>query len=209
MTSSNRNIVSVLARVACRWLPVTAALVLLGAMSGCATGVVHSKAGTTTTVILIRHGDINEHSEVLNERGQERAKALVDAVRDMRITAIYSPDVRRNLDTVGPLAKQRGIEITLTPVVSLLVAKEISQEIVTKHAGGVVLWVGNRSGNLQAVYQHLGGTGTGPVEYGDLFIMTIPDKGEAKVVRKRFGPDTRQTDRFPAHTNTWYLEKSS
>jgi hypothetical protein len=150
--------------------------------------VVHSKPGTTTTVVLIRHGDIDDQSEVLNARGQERALALVGAVKDMRITAIYSPDVRRNLDTVRPLAKQRNIEITLTPVVSLLVAKEISQEIVTKHAGGTVLWVGNRSGNLQAVYQHLGGTGPGPVEYGDLYIMTIPDQGEAKVVKKRFGP---------------------
>lgn len=173
---------------AARWmLSAAGAGLLLGIVSGCATGVVHSKSGTTTTVILIRHGDIDEHSEVLNAKGQERAKALVDAVRDIRITAIYSPDVRRNLDTVRPLAKQRSIEITLTPVVSLLVAKEISQEIVTKHAGGTVLWVGNRSGNLQAVYQHLGGTGTGPVEYGDLYVMTIPDQGEAKVVKKRFG----------------------
>jgi hypothetical protein len=185
MQSSNQYLPALMARVMYRLLAVVLFAV---AVAGCATGVVHSKPGTSTTVILIRHGDIDELSEVLNAKGQERAKALVDAVRDMPITAIYSPDVRRNLDTVGPLAKQRGIEITLTPVVSLLVAKEISQEIVTKHAGGVVLWVGNRSGNLQKVYQHLGGTGTGPVEYGDLFIMTIPDKGEATVVKKRFGP---------------------
>jgi hypothetical protein len=172
-----------------RWmLSVAGTILLLGIVSGCATGVVHSKPGTSTTVILIRHGDIDEHSEVLNAKGTERAKALVEAVRDMRITAIYSPDVRRNLDTVRPLARHRNIEITLTPVISLLVAKEISQEIVTKHAGGVVLWAGNRSGNLQAVYQHLGGTGTGPVEYGDLYIMTIPDQGEVKVIKKRFGP---------------------
>jgi hypothetical protein len=188
MAASNQYCAAIPTGIMYRCLTAVVSLLLLGAVTGCATGVVHSKPGTTTTVILIRHGDINEQSEVLNERGRERAQALVDAVRDMRITAIYSPDVRRNLDTVRPLAKQRGIEITLTPVVSLLVAKEISQEIVTKHAGGVVLWVGNRSGNLQAVYQHLGGTGTGPVEYGDLYIMTIPDQGEAKVVKKHFGP---------------------
>ena len=55
-------------------------------------------------------------------------------------------------------------------------------------AARTVVWVGNVSGNLQAVYWTLGGTGTGPVEYGDLFVMTIPDQGKARVVKKRFGP---------------------
>ena len=55
-------------------------------------------------------------------------------------------------------------------------------------AARTVVWVGNVSGNPQAVYWTLGGTGTGPVEYGDLFVMTIPDQGKARVVKKRFGP---------------------
>jgi hypothetical protein len=54
----------------------------------------------------------------------------------------------------------------------------------------VVLWVGNVSGNLQVIYRRLGGSGMGPVEYGDLHILTIPDKGPVGVVKKRYGPES-------------------
>ena len=112
----------------------------------------------------------------------------MDAVEGMGVTAIYSPDVPRNLDTVRPLAARLGIPITRTPGFSLMEASSIVAEILEKHAGGVVVWVGNASGNLQRMYHLLGGTGMGPVEYGDLHILTIPDRGPVKVFKTRYGP---------------------
>ena len=159
-----------------------------GALIGCATVEVNSKPGTTTTVILTRHADRDSVDGDLNEKGRERAKALVEAVKEMGVTAIYSPDVQRNLDTVRPLATQLGIAITSTPTFSLTASSSIVREILEKHSGGVVVWVGNVSGNLQRIYHLLGGTGTGPVEYGDLHILTIPDKGPVKVFKTRYGP---------------------
>ncbi|HLC43149.1 MAG TPA: histidine phosphatase family protein [Methylomirabilota bacterium] len=161
---------------------------LFGGSLGCAAVDVHSKPGTTTTVILTRHADRDGESDELNPKGLERAKALVDAVSGMGVTAIYSPDVERNLASVRPLASRLGIEITRTPKVSVFAAGSIVNEILEKHAGGVVVWVGNVSGNLQAMYRLLGGTGTAPIEYGDLHILTIPDQGPVKVVKKRYGP---------------------
>lgn len=187
MQSFNPSRFSAPARVAQLFLFVIVALLCAGMLSGCATSAVHSKPGTATTVIMLRHADVEEKTPLLSEAGHARARALVDAVKGMPITAIYSPDLQRNIDTVTPLARERGLEITLTPLVSVLVAKDIAQEMVTKHAGGTVVYVGNASGNLQSVYWHLGGSGTGPVSYGDLYIMSVPDKGEAKVVKKRFG----------------------
>ena len=169
-----------------RWL---VAGVLAAAPAGCATDKVQSRPGTTTTVILTRHADTNPGSGELNGTGRERAKALADTVGDMRITAIYSPNLMRNLDTVRPLATRLGIDITRTAAVSLFAAESIAKEMLDKHAGGVVLWVGNVSGNLQAIYRRLGGTGMGPVEYGDLHILTIPDNGPVSVVKKRYGPE--------------------
>jgi hypothetical protein len=168
---------------------VSACLVALafGVLAGCATEAVHSKSGTTTTVILLRHADRDEHSEQLNAQGRARAQALVAAVRDRGVTAIYSPNVERNVDTVKPLAQHLGIDITLTPRFSMPVANRIAREILDKHAGGVVVLVGNLTGNLQAFYHLLGGTGSGPEEYGDLYIMTIPDQGPVKVNKMRFG----------------------
>ncbi|MFC1828647.1 histidine phosphatase family protein [Thermodesulfobacteriota bacterium] len=153
---------------------------------GCTGAEVHSKPGTTTTVILIRHAERDEGGH-LTSKGHRQARALVDAVGDMGIAAIYSIDMERNLDTVRPLAKKLGINITLTPDISILEGKRVVNEILTEHAGGVVLWVGNVTGNLQAVYRQLGGTGKGPLEYGDLYILTIPDKGAVGVVKTRYG----------------------
>lgn len=169
-----------------RWL---VAGVLSVALAACATDKVQSRPGTTTTVILTRHADTDPGFGELNGTGRERAKALADAVGDMRITAIYSPNLARNLATVRPLASRLGIEITRTAAVSLFAADSIAREILDKHAGGVVLWVGNASGNLQAIYRRLGGTGMGPVEYGDLHVLTIPDSGPVSVVKKRYGPE--------------------
>jgi len=109
-------------------------------------------------------------------------------VGGMGVTAIYSPDLERNLDTVRPLARHAGIEITRTAAVSLFSVGAIVDEILARHAGGVVVWVGNASGNLQAVYRRLGGSGLGPVEYGDVHIVTVPAAGEVTVVKRRYGP---------------------
>lgn len=153
---------------------------------GCISSNIHSKSGTTTTLILIRHADRNDMGRLTPE-GHKRAGALVDAVGHKGVTAIYSPNIKRNLDTVKPLADHLGIDITLTPKVSLFAVNKIVNEILNKHAGGMVLWVGNVSGNLQAIYRKLGGRGKGPLEYGDLFIMTIPDRGPVNVMKSRFG----------------------
>jgi len=165
-----------------------AAIAFSEVLIGCAAVQVNSKPGTTTTVILTRHADRDPVSGDLNEKGRERAQALVDAVKDMGVTAIYSPDVTRNLDTVRPLAAHLGMAITKTPGFSLMESGSIVAEILEKHSGGVVVWVGNVSGNLQRIYHLLGGTGTGPVEYGDLHILTIPDKGPVKIFKTRYGP---------------------
>lgn len=159
---------------------------LAAGLAGCIGPRVHSKPGTSTTVILIRHADRDENYH-LTDKGRARAQALVDAVGHMAVTAIYSPDLERNIDTVRPLADHLGIEITLKPKTSMPKAAEIAREMVTDHAGSTVLWVGNVSGNLQAIYYKLGGSGRGPLEYGDLYILTVADKGPAQVVKSRFG----------------------
>jgi len=175
-------------RSAPRLVAALFALSLLGMAAGCATNDLRSRPGTTTTVIVTRHADRDGESDELNETGRERARALLAEVRDLGVTAIFSPNAGRNLATVQPLAGHLGIEITRTPQVSLFVAGSIAREILDRHAGGVVVWVGNVSGNLQAMYHLLGGTGPGPVEYGDLHILTIPDRGPVIVVKKRYGP---------------------
>ena len=157
---------------------------------GCSVGHAGSngppKSETTTTVVLIRHAERDNFFNI-TAQGRERAKALIDTVSDMGITAIYSPDLERNLDTVRPLARHLGINITLTPRISKPTVDKIVREILTKHVGEVVLLVGNGSGNLRSLHHRLGGTGEGPYKYGDLYIYTIPDQGPVIVVKSRYG----------------------
>ena len=169
-----------------RLLILAIIFLILGGLFGNAGSEVPSKPGTTTTVILIRHAERDNFFNI-TAQGRERAKALVDSVKDMGITAIYSPDLERNLDTVSPLARHLGIDITLTPRISKPTVDKIIRDILTNHTGEVVLMVGNGSGNLRALHQRLGGTGDGPYQYGDLYIYSIPEQGTAKVIKTRYG----------------------
>ncbi|MEJ2284006.1 MAG: phosphoglycerate mutase family protein [Desulfobacterales bacterium] len=153
---------------------------------GCTGPVEDNRPEAKTTVILIRHAE-RDNFFVVTAEGHARARALVDAVSDMGITAIYSPDLERNLETVKPLAAHLKIDITLTPRISEATIDKIVMDILTKHKGEVVLLVGNGAGNLRALHQRLGGTGDGPYQYGDLFIYTIPDQGPVKVNKSRYG----------------------
>lgn len=169
-----------------RLLILAIIFLLLGSSVGYTGSKVHSKPETTTTVILIRHAERDNFFNI-TAQGRERAKALVDAVSDMGITAIYSPDLERNLDTVTPLANHLGIDIILTPRISKPMVDKIVREILNKHTGEVVLLVGNGSGNLRSLHHRLGGTGDGPYQYGDLYIYSIPDRGPVKVIKSRYG----------------------
>jgi len=169
-----------------RLLILTIIFLLLDCSVGCTGSEVHSKSGTTTTVILIRHAERDNFFNI-TAQGRKRAKALVDVVKDMGITAIYSPNLKRNLDTVTPLASHLGLDITLTPKIKKPLVDKIILEILSKHTGEVVLLVGNGSGNLRSLHHRLGGTGDGPYQYGDLYIYSIPDQGPVKVIESRYG----------------------
>lgn len=169
-----------------RFILLVTILLVLGCSAGHGGPTQGAKPGTITTVILIRHAE-RDNFFILTDKGLKRAKALIRAVGDMEISAIYSPDLERNLDTVRPLSKHLGIDITLTPRFSNKTVDKIVGEILARHAGKVVLLVGNGSGNLRLLHRRLGGTGEGPYPYGDLFIYMIPDQGPVKVLKSRYG----------------------
>lgn len=147
----------------------------------------YKNAKTTTTVILIRHAERDNFFNITDE-GRKRAIALVYTVEDMGISAIYSPDLSRNLDTVTPLANHLKIDITLIPRINRSSVDDIISEILTNNKGNVVLLVGNGSGNLRILHQRLGGgKGDGPYQYGELYIYNISEDGMVRVTKSKFG----------------------
>ena len=165
-------------------------LIFISLSAGCAKDYgsdpsYHSDAGIATTIILTRHGDRDSGSNYLNDKGRARAQALVDEVGDMNITAIYCPDLVRNIDTAKPLAEHLGVKIETVDDMSRV--HEVIQSLLDKHPGELILWVGNTS-NLPQFYSRLGGEGEPPTKYGDLFIIKLNDQGSPEIVKKRYGP---------------------
>jgi hypothetical protein len=188
---------------------ISLVLILLAACSGASKNPstpVKSPPGTKTTFILVRHAErAKEQGEsALKPEGRERARALVDVLSDMGVTAIYSPDRGRNRETVQPLAEHLGLSVNLIPEKRLAntskFADEFVAEVLSKHAGGLVVWVGNKSpvgiwgGNLQEIYYRLGGTGNAPSKYDDLFIMVVTDAGELNVTKSTYGKKAGKFD---------------
>lgn len=74
---------------------------------------------TTTTVYLVRHAeslpaaDVPEPEWPLSARGLEQAQALVPAMRELGIHAIYSSPYPRAFATLAPLARALGKEISV------------------------------------------------------------------------------------------------
>lgn len=184
------------------WLMV----ISIFACTGVSKGPVNSPEGTSTTFILVRHAERNDKKgqSPLRPEGLERAQDLVKAVGDMGITAIYTPNRGRNIETVRPLADHLGLELTIVPEKRLTntrrFADEFVKEVLTEHAGGVVLWVGNKSpvgiwgGNLKEIYARLGGTENPPSKYDDLFIIKVLDQGPIQVTKTTYGQSAGRFD---------------
>jgi len=162
-----------------RTVLVLLGLALAAAVAGCAAQM-YSPPGHTTTVILLRHAERLQLSDDLTDEGRIRAQALPAAVADIDIAAIYSPDRKRNLDTVRPLAAQRGIEIVLCEPL------DAPKRMLSEFAGQTVLWVGNTD-NLHMIFYTLGGEGSPPNTYGEISILTVPDTGKTQTAERHFG----------------------
>jgi probable phosphoglycerate mutase len=77
----------------------------------------------STHVLLIRHGQSEGNAErrfgghtatPLSPRGRRQAHATAHALKDDELTAIYSSDLARTVETAEPLAKLTGLQINST-----------------------------------------------------------------------------------------------
>ena len=66
----------------------------------------------------LRHGDRADDGRrirTLSEAGKARAQSLAAALKDARITAIFTTAFKRTQQTAEPLAKALGIQLTVVP----------------------------------------------------------------------------------------------
>ena len=158
-----------------------------------------SLPGTTTTVIMVRHAERDEGLDPpLNDEGIVRAQALAEVLEVNGVTAIYCPDLLRNRQTCEAVSDRLGVPVTLIETLRLAdtrtLANDLAEEFVRDHSGGVVLFVGNTgpvvgdlSGNLQELYDRLGGDNDPPIRYRDLYVIVIPEEGDPHIVKATYG----------------------
>ena len=148
------------------------------ALAGCAPPG-HVAFPPDTKLIILRHGD--RDNENLSDKGRARAQALVSALDGIPIDAIYSPGIKRNLDTAAPLAKARRLEVQRIPT------ENPAARLLSESAGKTVVWVGNK-GNLKSIWDAISAPEPPPLEYGDLYFVERARVGSPLVTRTRFGP---------------------
>lgn len=159
----------------------------------------NSAPGTTTTLILIRHAERDPGLDPpLNAEGQNRAQVLKDVLSEQGVTAIFSPQLIRNMQTVEPLAGALGIDVKPWNIAGYIntaaFADAVVDDVLVNHHGQVVLFVGNigstfgTTGINEEIYKRLGGTGRPPIRYQDMYIAVIPDSGAVHWIKTTYGP---------------------
>ena len=147
----------------------------------------------STTILILRHAEKASDADdsPLAEAGIQRAQALVRVAEGAGVSAIYSSQFKRNLDTAKPLSDRLGIPVTQVPV-NLTSPSEygkmLAKEIVEKHSGQVIVVVGH-SNTIASTIEELAGREypIESVEYSDIYIVTIPPSGEGGVIKVQYG----------------------
>lgn len=178
-------------------------LVLL--VSGCDVfnliSFTNSPPGKTTTLILIRHAERDPGADPpLNAEGQARAQVLKEVLSEQGVTAIFSPELIRNRQTVEPIANHLGLGIKpwniANYVNTVAFADAVVDDILANYSGQTVLFVGNigsvfgTTGINEEIYKKLGGTGRPPIYYRDMYIANIPDVGPTRWVKTIYGAES-------------------
>ena len=168
------------------------ALLLLGVQGDLAAQSAPTAAGPSL-VILVRHGEKALEPAAdpnLSPAGQERAKALLDALQHVQPSAIIVSATRRTGETAALLAAKSGV----TPQVVSLTGggathvNAVADAVRRQH--GVVVVVGH-SNTVPAIVKALGGPALPDLcdsSYAYLFLLQPGKDGKpATLVRAQYG----------------------
>jgi broad specificity phosphatase PhoE len=142
------------------------------------------------TVFVVRHaekavvsgqGSMMADDPDLSDAGRARAESLAWMLKASGITAVFATEFKRTQQTVAPLAKQLGLQVTT--VGSRETAKLV--EMIRKASGNVL--VAGHSNSVPAILEALGVRDTVTIdesEYDNLFIVSTA--GRPQMIRVHF-----------------------
>lgn len=135
-----------------------------------------SAADAQSTLFIVRHAEKAESADKnpdLSEAGRARAESLAKMLKDAGVTAIYATEFKRTQQTAAPLAKARGITVTIVP------AKDtVAITTQLRDVRGNALVVGH-SNTVPALIKALGldtPIDIAEADYDNLFVIVLDEK---------------------------------
>jgi len=155
--------------------------------SGYQTGNIFMKKILMTTVLLIRHAEKSNDS--LSSAGMLRADELVHVAKKAGVEAIFATNTNRSQETVQPLATELGLILNIYQQYDEI--QELSNKVLTKYAGKVVLVAGH-SDTLHTIIEAFGGDPNkcciNGDEFDNLCVITIYGPGKYMDGSRDFDP---------------------
>lgn len=140
-----------------------------------------------STYILVRHAekDYGDNPE-LTAAGEARAEKLKEMLTNVDLDAVYSTNTKRTMSTARPTATYHDLKIQEYQALEL---NSIAIRLKTRHRGETVLVVGH-SNTTPALASILDKRNDYPrfseLDYTNIYVVTIPPKGAARVLKMRF-----------------------
>ncbi|GIU22020.1 histidine phosphatase family protein [Shewanella schlegeliana] len=143
-------------------------------------------------VVLVRHAekrDDGTRNPVLSEAGQQRAKALIEALQQLELSQLIASNYQRTQLTLDPIANQRKLPVIIAD----------SQFGLDAHIASIVTLVNQTSGNsliaghsntVPLIIKALGGPKIPAIEesqYASLYLLSIPKEGAVSLIQTHFG----------------------
>jgi broad specificity phosphatase PhoE len=127
--------------------------------------------GTQTTILLVRHAEREGSADALSTAGTDRAQVLAHVLEKSGISAIYTSEAIRTLQTAAPTASRFGITPVAVPAAD--VAGLVST-IRSNNSGQTVLVVGH-SNTVPQIIAEFGGPAViiGENEFDNLYVLTL------------------------------------
>jgi broad specificity phosphatase PhoE len=147
-----------------------------------------------STIILVRHAEkamTPGNDPALTAAGEQRARDLMTALTDARVTTVITTQFQRTQLTAKPLADSAKIAPMIVTAVAdtKTHAEAVAAKAKSAPAGSVVLIVGH-SNTIPAIINALGGPRVPEIcdpEYSKLFVLEFAPSGPPRLIRGKYG----------------------
>jgi broad specificity phosphatase PhoE len=155
-----------------------------------------------TVVVVVRHAEKaadGGNDPSLSDAGVKRAQELVELAEEAGVTAIYTTQYKRAMETARPLSARLSVPVSAVEINrenAGTYTSKLAKDVLAKHAGQVILIIGH-SNTVPEIVEALGGKRPAAIddatEFDRVFVVIVPKSGGAKVIKTRYGQRKPET----------------